>query len=80
MSLAKSPSVMLVNKQRVTNFPIMCQLVFLLNLLSLFFLIYGVLPWILLDGRNTMLVLSMTSANLPGSIFSGSNLKFLKIP
>jgi hypothetical protein len=27
-----------------------------------------------------MLVLSMTSANLPGSIFSGSNLKFLKIP
>jgi hypothetical protein len=78
MSPVPSLSVTLANKQRVISFPILCPLVFLLSLLSLFFLMYGALLRILLDGRNTMLALSMTSANLPGFIFTGLNLKFFR--
>jgi hypothetical protein len=45
-SLVVNPYVMLVNKQRVTNFLTLCQQVFLLNPVNSSFRMYGDMPLI----------------------------------
>jgi hypothetical protein len=59
-------SVILVNKQRVTNFRTLCPLVFLPNLLSLFSLMYGGQLLTHLKGKSIMLLSLMILLNSLG--------------
>jgi hypothetical protein len=59
---------MLVSVLRVINYLIIIYLVFLMHLLSLFTLMFGVLVCLLLEVLNTMLVLSITIAATIGFI------------